>query len=110
MSALEKVATAPLHDVRAYAAGSERWLAAPPDGLRAATAPLPNYADRVSAMAAMMRDLHDAGWSRYGWPEESGGLGGTILHRAVLYEELASAGFPPRFVYEHLEVLFPALL
>ena len=110
MSALEKVATDPLHDVRAYAAGFEHWLAAPPDSLRAATAPLPNYADRVSAMAAMMRDLHDAGWSRYGWPEESGGLGGTILHRGAFWETLSRHHVPGMALFEHLEILAPALV
>jgi len=70
----------------------------------------PDADKRLVKLRAMQARMFDAGWAGVGWPEEYGGRGGTILHRAVLYEELASAGFPPRFVYEHLEVLFPALV
>ncbi|GAA2403793.1 acyl-CoA dehydrogenase family protein [Actinomadura vinacea] len=57
----------------------------------------------------LMRILFDAGWSRWGWPEQAGGLGGSAVLRAVLYDELAAAGvrIPEPFVL--LETLGPVL-
>ena len=40
------------------------------------------------------RLLWDAGWTRWGWPENCGGRGGTALHRAALYDTLWGCGFP----------------
>jgi alkylation response protein AidB-like acyl-CoA dehydrogenase len=38
--------------------------------------------------------LYDAGFSRYGYPVDAGGLGGDVRHWAVLYDELADADLP----------------
>ncbi|MDE0701734.1 MAG: acyl-CoA dehydrogenase family protein [Acidimicrobiaceae bacterium] len=65
--------------------------------------------ERVRVLKELQARLYDAGWARLGWPSEIGGRGGNILHRAAIYEELANAGYPPRFVFEHLEVLLPSL-
>lgn len=59
--------------------------------------------------AAMLRRSYDAGWSRYGWPESVGGLGGNELHRATYYEELSRALLPAPAQHWTLEVLGPAL-
>lgn len=66
--------------------------------------------NRVDLLRRLQKTLHEAGWATLGWPESVGGRGGNILHRAAIYEELALAGYPPRFVYEHLEVLLPSLV
>ncbi|HET6948906.1 MAG TPA: acyl-CoA dehydrogenase family protein [Acidimicrobiales bacterium] len=100
----------PLHDVRAYAAELDAWLAGRPACLGAVTIPIPSYARRVGAMAGLMGALHDAGWSRYGWPVEVGGLGGSILHRAAMWEALARHGVPGMALFEHLEILAPTLV
>ncbi len=60
--------------------------------------------------ADIMARLSAAGWNRYGWPSEGGGLGGSELHRAVFYEELAHATLPTPAQQWTLEVLGPALL
>ena len=60
--------------------------------------------------AAVMARLHADGWNRYGWPEAAGGLGGNEIHRAVLYEELASAMLPIPAQAWTLEVMGPAIL
>jgi alkylation response protein AidB-like acyl-CoA dehydrogenase len=60
--------------------------------------------------AAVMARLHTDGWNRYGWPEAAGGLGGNEVHRAVLYEELASAMLPIPAQAWTLEVMGPAIL
>jgi alkylation response protein AidB-like acyl-CoA dehydrogenase len=38
--------------------------------------------------------LYDAGWSRYGYPPEAGGLGGDARYMGVLHDELAAADLP----------------
>jgi alkylation response protein AidB-like acyl-CoA dehydrogenase len=57
----------------------------------------------------LQAELFDAGWARYGWPESLGGLGGTVLHRALVADLLEANGFPPRHLFEHLDILPPAL-
>jgi hypothetical protein len=97
-------------DVRTYAAELDAWLARRPACLRAVAAPIPAYAARVKAMVELMTVLHDEAWSRYGWPAEVGGLGGSILHRAAMWEALARHGVPGMALFEHLEVLAPTLV
>jgi Acyl-CoA dehydrogenase, middle domain/Acyl-CoA dehydrogenase, N-terminal domain len=100
----------PLLDVRTYAAELDAWLAGRPACMRAVAAPIPTYAARVKAMVELMAALHDEAWSRYGWPAEVGGLGGSILHRAAMWEALARHGVPGMALFEHLEVLAPTLV
>lgn len=96
-------------DLRAYVAALDRWLADRPAALRAAARPIPTFERRVEAVSNLMAALFDAGWSRYGWPEHLGGLGGTILHRAAMWHTLARHGVPGMALFEHLEVLAPTL-
>ena len=58
----------------------------------------------------LQRILFDAGWLRFGWPTEVGGLGGSSLLRGVVIEELMNAGVPPPFSFALQEVLAPALV
>src|SRR6266508_2982573 len=97
-------------DLPTYVTAFDAWLAGRPDSLRAATEPTPAFQARVAVMSALMEDLFDEGWGRYGWPESVGGLGGTILHRAAMWEALARYGVPGMALYEHLEVLAPTLV
>jgi alkylation response protein AidB-like acyl-CoA dehydrogenase len=72
---------------------------------------LPNdLDDQFALLGDLQRFLFDAGWLRWGWPEESGGLGGSSLLRGVLSEELAAAGCPPPFSFGMMEVLAPAVV
>lgn len=87
----------------------EEWLHANPETLASVTRPIPVFAERVAAMRAFMGHLFDAGWNRHGWPEEFGGLGGTIVDRAAMWETLARFGVPTMAVFEHFEVLAPTL-
>lgn len=100
----------PLLDLATYAADLDAWLDADTPALTRACQPIPNYAERVTAMCALMAELHEQNWSRYGWPTEVGGLGGTIEHRAAMWEALARHGVPSMALFEHLEVLAPALV
>jgi alkylation response protein AidB-like acyl-CoA dehydrogenase len=100
----------PLLALAAYASAFERWLAQAPAALAAARRPIPAYASRVGAMSGLMAALHEAGWSRYGWPEALGGRGGSVLHRAAMWSALARSGLPGMAVFEHLEILAPVLV
>ena len=100
----------PLLDLRTYADELATWLAANPSCLERVVTPIPSYAERVAAMSAMMASLFDAGWSRYGWPEAVGGLGGSILHRAAMWEVLSRHGVRGMALFEHLEILAPAIV
>jgi alkylation response protein AidB-like acyl-CoA dehydrogenase len=99
-----------LLEVPAYASALEAWLHGEPPALCAARIPLPEYGTRVKVMCDLMANLHDAGWARYGWPGEVGGRGGTIAHRAAMWEALARHGVPGMALFEHLEILAPALV
>ncbi|MCV7231773.1 acyl-CoA dehydrogenase family protein [Mycobacterium branderi] len=66
--------------------------------------------ESIAFDATVLSRLHEAGWNRYGWPQRAGGLGGTELHRAVYFEELAHAMLPVPAQHWSLEVLGPALL
>lgn len=69
-----------------------------------------NVEDTVARDAGVLSRLYDAGWSRYGWPEEAGGLGGNEIHRAVYFEELAYAMLPVPDQHWAMETLCPALI
>jgi alkylation response protein AidB-like acyl-CoA dehydrogenase len=97
-------------DHGAYATAFEHWLGSNADVLADVARPVHPYTDRVVAMAHLMARLYDAGWSRYGWPERVGGFGGTILHRAAMWDALARHGVLGMALFEHLEVLAPTLV
>jgi alkylation response protein AidB-like acyl-CoA dehydrogenase len=102
---------APQLDLAIYVAEFEEWLRDAPVALAGATAPPAATTEaQMSAMRLLMQALYVDGWSRYGWPEEVGGLGGTILHRAVMWEGLARHGVARMAAFEHLEVLGPTLI
>ena len=54
--------------------------------------------------------LFDAGWMRYGWPAEVGGLGGPAVLRAVLGEEVAIRDLAEPGIYSMVEVLAPTMM
>jgi alkylation response protein AidB-like acyl-CoA dehydrogenase len=75
------------------------------------------YADRADTFEAavarqreLQRLLWDEGWTRWGWPQHCGGNGGTVRHRAVIYEQLASAGIAVPEPYQILEVAGSAVI
>jgi hypothetical protein len=102
--------TDPLLDLGTYAEAFASWLATHPACVHVVNTPIPSFEQRVAAMKNLMGVLFDEGWSRYGWPEHVGGLGGTILHRAAMWEALARHGVRGMALFEHLEILAPALV
>jgi len=69
-----------------------------------------DFSERLRSVRELQTRLYEAGWARCGWPEGVGGLGGSPIHRAVLYDELALAGHPTRSAFEHIEILAPAMM
>ena len=97
-------------DITSFAAAFEAWLLSRPAGVVGASFPQPTTGARMETMRRLMSDLFAEGWGRWGWPEDFGGMGGTILHRAVMWEGLARHGVGGMAAFEHLEVLGPTLL
>ncbi|MGW0579718.1 acyl-CoA dehydrogenase family protein [Streptomyces sp. NPDC002920] len=65
---------------------------------------------QVAQLGRVRRALWAAGWMRYGWPAEVGGLGGPSALRAVLGEEAASRDLAEPGIWSMVEVLVPTLL
>jgi alkylation response protein AidB-like acyl-CoA dehydrogenase len=69
-----------------------------------------DFGERVAAARRLRALLYDHGWGRVGWPRVAGGLGGTVLHRAAIAEELFRIGWSGPAIYEHLEIVAPTLV
>ena len=85
------------------------WLHENEERLRELCAPGRDVAATFTAQRELQRLMFEAGWMRLGWPEEVGGLGGEMILRAVVVEELCAAGYPPPFSFGTQEVLGPAV-
>ena len=96
-------------DLPALAEKLEAWLEERREAHDALRRPREAFEERANAVRALQRELFDAGFARVGWPEALGGLGGSVLHRALVLDRLSRAGYPGRFLLEHLEILPPAL-
>lgn len=64
----------------------------------------------MAQFARAQRALYDAGWSRYGWPEQAGGLGGPAILRAIVGEEVVGRRLVEPGPYSMLEVLAPTMI
>lgn len=61
-------------------------------------------------LARVHAALYDAGWMRYGWPVEVGGLGGPAMLRAIVGEEVVGRGLAEPGPYSMVEVLAPTMI
>jgi alkylation response protein AidB-like acyl-CoA dehydrogenase len=64
----------------------------------------------IKQLARVHRALYDAGWMRYGWPVEVGGLGGPAILRAIVGEEVVGRGLAEPGPYSMVEVLAPTMI
>jgi len=71
-------------------------------------------AESLEAVAADLRALQavlfDEGWSRLGWPDDCGGLGGDPRFRGAMFEALWAADVPIPETFTTLEILLPVML
>ncbi len=65
---------------------------------------------QVEQIAKVRHLTHDAGWARWGWPGQVGGLGGSGLLRAYLSEALSSRDLVESGLYSMPEVLGPSFI
>lgn len=95
-------------DLDAFRAGLDAWL----DEHAGSLAP-PHEGDLDADMAHLShvkRQVFDAGWMRWGWPERVGGLGGPTLARAYLGEALTARDLVEPGIYSMTEVLAPTMI
>ena len=94
-------------DIAEFRSGLQTWLdendlTPPPDS---------HSLDAHHAQhARVLKVLYDAGWMRWGWPVEAGGLGGPAILRAVVGEEVVGRGLDEPGPYSMLEVLAPTMI
>ncbi|MBD0323540.1 MAG: acyl-CoA dehydrogenase family protein, partial [Aldersonia sp.] len=83
-----------------------------PSGVEDATeSPADHSLDaEVAQLGRVRRALYDAGWMRYGWPTEVGGLDGPAVLRAILGEEVANRDLAEPGIYSMIEVLAPTMI
>jgi alkylation response protein AidB-like acyl-CoA dehydrogenase len=92
------------------AASFRAWLAVRTDELEPfRTEHAEELAPAIERFRPLLRMLWDDGWNRLGWPPEVGGLGGSPVHRFVVAEELAAAGYALPEVMGALEIIAPML-
>jgi alkylation response protein AidB-like acyl-CoA dehydrogenase len=97
-------------DLAVFAAEFREWLCVQQPALRDLLAGEHDFDRRVAQARRLRSLLYAEGWGRYGWAETVGGLGGSILHRAVMYEELVRSGWHGPTVFEHLEIVAPTVV
>ncbi|NUT32980.1 MAG: acyl-CoA dehydrogenase, partial [Hamadaea sp.] len=93
-------------DVGTFRSRVQAWL----DENDLTPGPEHTFDAEVAQLLRVRRALYDAGWMRYGWPAEVGGLGGPAALRAVLGEEVASRGLADPGIYSMIEVLAPTMI
>ncbi|MHA3020313.1 acyl-CoA dehydrogenase family protein [Mycobacterium sp. BMJ-28] len=95
-----------LHDPTSFRAALQAWLAendlTPPEDH--------SLEGHIRQFARVQKALHGAGWSRYGWPEHAGGLGGPAVLRAIVGEEVVGRRLAEPGPYSMLEVLAPTMI
>lgn len=88
----------------------EDALSAAADELAPLRGPAAAVGDEIAISRRLMNWLFDAGWVRWGWPEEVGGLGGSPIVRCQLLERLALRGYDIPVHLQVLEVVGPAVV
>lgn len=66
--------------------------------------------ERSVVLGRLHSILYATGWLRSGWPQEYGGLDGSVMFRGILHEELCRAGFRLPDSMAMLEILGPVLI
>jgi alkylation response protein AidB-like acyl-CoA dehydrogenase len=97
-------------DPAAFASGLRNYLDSTPELDSWRGGDPSTVEERMRRDAGLLAVLHDAGWSRYGWPELAGGLDGDVRHRGILFDELAAHDLPVPGQLALLETLAPPVV
>ena len=93
-----------------FRAGLDAWLDEHEAELTPPHAPHGTLEQHMAHLAVVRRLVFDADWSRWGWPERVGGLGGSPMLRGYLGEALTGRGFVEAGMYSMTEVLAPTMI
>lgn len=88
----------------------DEWLDANAVEMAPLGEPQPDHQRRNRNARRLQQLLFEGGWAQCGWPESVGGVGGSIFHRAALFERLTERGFASFAMFEHVEILLPSLI
>ncbi len=88
----------------------DTWLDAHAAELAPAHRGFGTLKEHLDQLAKVKRLGFDAGWTRYGWPERVGGLGGSALLRGYLGEALMMRDLVDPGAYSMTEVLAPTMI
>ena len=66
-------------ELGAYKAAVDAWLDEHAAELAPSTSGIPTMDEELAQLVKVRQMAFDAGWSRLGWPERVGGLGGSPL-------------------------------
>ena len=94
--------TTPAQD--ALRAEVSEWLAA-----TSIPEPVGDLDTRFEQLRVWQQQLYDAGFLGWGWPEEFGGRGGSLVDQLVVYEELTRRPAPMPAGLVGLEVIGPTI-
>lgn len=94
----------------AFRAALREWLADNSDEVQPEPDADHSLRGHLRQFARVQRALYDAGWSRYGWPERAGGLGGPDILRAIVGEEVVGRRLAEPGPYSMLDVLAPTMI
>ncbi|MDQ1514126.1 MAG: hypothetical protein QOC59_1968, partial [Microbacteriaceae bacterium] len=70
----------------------------------------PGIEEAVKHLAGLQALIFDEGWSRLGWPQSAGGLGGDPRFRAAMFQTLWDLDIQIPEPFTTLEILVPVLL
>jgi alkylation response protein AidB-like acyl-CoA dehydrogenase len=93
-----------------FRASLDRWLDDNAAALEPEYSGWPSLDESAVQLAKVKRLTYDAGWMRWGWPEEVGGLGGSSLLRGYLGEALTGRALVDPNTYSLTEVLAPTMI
>jgi hypothetical protein len=74
------------------------------------THPAGDLAASIARDSDVVRLLSTAGWTRVGWPTHVGGLGGSPVLRAAIYDALAARGYAIPEAITSFEIIAPMLV
>ena len=97
-------------DLHTFRLSLDAWLDEHEPELRGEGGGTGTLDEQMDQLASVKRQLFDAGWMRYGWPEAVGGLGGSTLLRAYLGQALTERDLVEPGIYSMTEVLAPTVI
>ena len=93
-----------------FKAAVDRWLDEHEAELACEFEGIGTLDQQMTQLRKVMRLGYDAGFTRMGWPERVGGLGGSTLLRAYLGEALTARSLVEPGIYSMPEVLAPTMI